>query len=511
VGVLLLIMAYLGSAWAVHKYTKPGHISIIEAQAMDMAVMKPPVGAVPVAVMAAKQEPLESTVQYTGTVVPFQDQEVTPRVTGTIAWMPFYPGNRVRRGQVVARLDAAEFGSKAHEQAANVQMIEHAAAIARIQFQQALGTKAQALAQVQEAQNDVASARSELEAAQQEVVAAQDERTGTQADLQSAQTGVTDAQAQRTAAQADQKYWSAQLKRSQMLFQSGVISQQKYQQDQAEAENASARVRQAEAHIQQAEATVRAAQARLQKAEALIAGAEARVAQMQADLQARQSRVAQAVGNADAMTSAAEAARHEIIHTQAGVQQAQAQLTTARVVADYTEIRAEVDGVITQRLVSPGQLVQPGQALMRISQISPIRLQINVAASDLPNIHIGNRVRTWTMQAPRHPITACVTSLFPAADPTARTSIVEAVLPNTDRRFLTGDYVTMDIATGENRNALVVPANALVWQPQATSDVLATTQTPAVWVIEAGQPEKTIYTCTMHPQIKQDKPGKCPI
>jgi hypothetical protein len=57
----------------------------------------------------------------------------------------------------------------------------------------------------------------------------------------------------------------------------------------------------------------------------------------------------------------------------------------------------------------------------------------------------------------------------------------------------------------------VVPARSLVWQPQATADVLASSATPSVWVIQAGEAEKTIYTCTMHPQVKQEKPGKCPI
>jgi hypothetical protein len=96
-------------------------------------------------------------------------------------------------------------------------------------------------------------------------------------------------------------------------------------------------------------------------------------------------------------------------------------------------------------------------------------------------------------------------------DPTARTAIVEALYPNTGNRFLPGEYLTMEITTGEEKDALVVPARSIVWEPKATSPVLATSETPAVWVITAGQPEKTIYTCTMHPNVKQDKPGKCPI
>jgi len=274
--------------------------------------------------------------------------------------------------------------------------------------------------------------------------------------------------------------------------------------------NANAKVRQAQAKIQQANSAVRASQARIRKADAMIAGAQAKVGQMQAKIQSSQSKVAQAQANANAAASAAEAVLHEIDHSRAGVRQAKAQLNTARVVAGYTEIRADVNGVITQRYISPGVLVQPGQVILKVSQISPIRLQANVAESDLPNIRVGNRVRVTTMRDPKHPVEARVTSLFPAADPASRTSIVEAVVPNTDKRFLPGDYITMDITTGENHQALVVPSGAIVYQPRATTEVLATEQTAAVWVITAGQPEQTVYTCTMHPEVKQDHPGKCP-
>lgn len=34
--------------------------------------------------------------------------------------------------------------------------------------------------------------------------------------------------------------------------------------------------------------------------------------------------------------------------------------------------------------------------------------------------------------------------------------------------------------------------------------------TPKSSVTESSVAEKTIYTCTMHPEIRSDKPGKCP-
>jgi RND family efflux transporter MFP subunit len=389
-------------------------------------------------------------------------------------------------------------------------MAEHAHAIAKIQYQQSLGAKAQAEAQVQEARNDLVGARSELAGAKQELAGANEDRANAQADLDSAQTGIADAQAQLAAAQADQQYWTAQIQRSKKLLASGAISQEEFQKDQASAEDANAKVRQAQARIEQVKASIRGAQSRIQKTEAMVAAAHDKVAGMAAKAQASQAKIEQAQASARAMTAAAAAARHEIPHTEAGVRQAQAQVSTAQVVKGYTEIRSLADGVVTQRLISPGVLVNPGQAILKVSQIHPIRLQANVAESDLASIRAGDPVRVRSMRDPKRGVQARVTSIFPAVDPTARTAIVEALYPNADNRFLPGEYLTMEITTGESKDALVVPSSAIVWQPKASSPVLGISESPAVWVINNGQPEKTIYTCTMHPNVKQDKPGKCP-
>jgi RND family efflux transporter MFP subunit len=530
VGVLLLVAIYLASAWAVRKYTKPGHMSVIEAQAMDMTVMKPPVGAVPVAAMAAKRQAIDATVRYTGSAVAFTDQDVYPRVTGWITWMPFYPGQQVHPGQLLARLDARELGSRVSERAASEAMAEHQQMIAqqearqaRAQVSAAQGAVADARQQHARAQAAVQQSRSELAEAKQEVVAAQEERVQAEADLASAQSGLSDAEAGLSAAQADQEYWRAEIQREAQLLKTGAVSAEEYQREKAQAESADARVRQAQAKLEQTRSAIRSAQSKIRRAEAMIAGAdakvsvaEARVEQAKADVGSAAAKVSQMQGDLQATQAAAEAAIHRIAHTAAGVREAQAMLNTAGVVRDYTEIRSPVEGMITQRLISPGVLVNPGQAILRISQIRPMRLQANVAESDLPNIRVGNRVRVRTMKDPARVVEARVTSIFPAFDPVARTAVVEAIVPNAagpgvgGPTFLPGQYLTMDITTGEKRSALVVPSSAVVWQPKASSAVLATDETPAVWVIRAGQAQQTTYTCTMHPEVKQDKPGKCP-
>ena len=207
-----------------------------------------------------------------------------------------------------------------------------------------------------------------------------------------------------------------------------------------------------------------------------------------------------------------ERAAHHTAHATAMAQRASAELTTASTVRGYTEIRASVDGVVTQRTVSPGVLVSPGTSILTVAQINSVRFQANVAEQDTKGVQAGMSVRVHLTRDPTNVAETKVTSVFPAADPTSRTVIVEALTPNSDHRFKPGEYVVMDISTGRRENTLLVPASAVTIVPEKSDDVLSLKQAPAVWTMAGGKEEKAVYICTMHPvESKSDKPGKCPI
>ncbi|MGQ9464035.1 MAG: hypothetical protein ACUVTP_13450, partial [Candidatus Fervidibacter sp.] len=84
-GVVLLVALYLFTfKYLVPKYRRPGQMTVIEAQAIDMTAMKPPEGILPVATEIVKPSPFEVSVTYTGTVVPLNEEVVVARVTGRL-------------------------------------------------------------------------------------------------------------------------------------------------------------------------------------------------------------------------------------------------------------------------------------------------------------------------------------------------------------------------------------------------------------------------------------------
>ena len=107
IGVLVVVVA--AAAWAYYANVGTG-------PAMDMN-MRVTAGNTPFPVTPAlvARGPIAGTVVYTGSVAAFNEEDIYPRVTGRIVEMPVYPGDAVRPGQVVARLDDVELSSRVRE------------------------------------------------------------------------------------------------------------------------------------------------------------------------------------------------------------------------------------------------------------------------------------------------------------------------------------------------------------------------------------------------------------
>ena len=119
-----------------------------------------------------------------------------------------------------------------------------------------------------------------------------------------------------------------------------------------------------------------------------------------------------------------------------------------------------------------------------------VRLQANVGEQDLAGIRVGSPVTVLLAGNAGEPRTAKVSSISPFVDPGARTAVVEAVVPNPGRRLLPGQYVQMQFVTGEQRNALSVPREAVARSGDSAS----------VWVVADDRVERRQVTTGLESQ-----------
>lgn len=442
--LLAVIAVIMGTAWAVHHFHKPGQLDVVTAQAMDMSAMRPPTGAAPVALAAVRRGTLGSTLTYTGTVLPFNQQDIAPRIAGTLVSLTVYPGDHVRAGQVVAQLDSGEVSAKADQAAAQARQAQLSAQVAQLTHQLHHGAALdQATAQQGAAEQAVTEARGEAQAAQDTVA---DTRAGVQS------------------AQANADYWKTEIVREKQLADAGAVSRQEYQNELSQAQGASAALAQAKSKVRQAQA--------------MVGANSAKVAQAQRQVTA--TRAARRMAQADLAIAAGQAAQEA-----AGASAAQAAAREAAVVRGYAQITAPAAGVVTARPVAPGTLVQPGTTILTVAEISRVRVQAHVATSDLAGVRPGTPVEVTPQGAIGRPIAAKVTSVFPSASDQSRTAIVEAVIPNPGGRLLPGGFVTVRIAKHGIPDTLLAPAEAIVSEGGGSF----------VWLAQGGATAPLTYQC----------------
>jgi len=501
VGILTLAIVLVGTVVFVQKYRDAKTSTVLASANMDMSTQPAP-GVVAVTTETVRAAPFHASATYTGSITPDREEDVYPRVTGRLLQMPFYPGDRVAPGQVVAVLDSTELAAKEAQArygkiSANQQITVANADIASAQagYAKALKGAAEVRAQLAQVNAAARAADSAVKAAQSDVNNARQLANETEGAVLSAQSGidqaneaVSQAQSDVESAQADVVYWTTEIAREKKLYEQGAVAREEMDRETAQAATANAKLSQvkaatriAEAGVARAKQDYAQARARQGAAQAAIISAEARQEGMQASRDAAQGKITEtqaAVATAEAEVSAATAgvtsalARAQVAATTA--MQAGAVLTEANTVRGYTTIRSAVGGMVTARNISSGVLVQPGMSILKIAKIDVVRIQVNISEADLAQIQIGQFLTAHAVDRPEREITARISAIFPVRDIAARTAIVEARVANPGYQLNPGQYLSVQInLNSASRQVITVPTTALVTRDGESSVFLA--------------------------------------
>ncbi|MFO1267577.1 MAG: efflux RND transporter periplasmic adaptor subunit [Rubrivivax sp.] len=219
---------------------------------------------------------------------------------------------------------------------------------------------------------------------------------------------------------------------------------------------------------------------RLRQAEDQAASAEAQLDIAERTLANNQALVNQGFISRNALdTSVSNAAA-----ARAALQAAKAAAEIARKAVKDGEVRAPIAGLVSQRLVQPGERVAVDTRLVEIVDLSRIELEAAVAPEDVPTVRIGQPARV-AIDGLAEPVPAKVVRINPSASAGTRTVMAYLLLDNHPalRQGLFG-RATLEV---QRRRALVVPASALRFD-QALPYVVVVRQGVAVeQPVTAGQ------------------------
>jgi membrane fusion protein, multidrug efflux system len=192
-------------------------------------------------------------------------------------------------------------------------------------------------------------------------------------------------------------------------------------------------------------------------------------AQQSADVARRNLERQERLHEAGAVSeSVLENARLQLQSAESQLADARSRLSLSQQQVGDTEIRSPMAGVVSERAVSGGDVVQPGSPLFTIVDPGSMRLEGGVAANELRLIEIGATAEFTVNGYPDRVFIGRVERISPTVDPATGQVQVAVTVPNAGGDLVGGLFAEGRVAA-EARTGIVVPIGAVDLSGQSPS------------------------------------------
>jgi RND family efflux transporter MFP subunit len=221
--------------------------------------------------------------------------------------------------------------------------------------------------------------------------------------------------------------------------------------------------------IAQAEGTLASMQAALQQATA-----NRDLAQDTLNRDSRlvqQGDLSQQVGDTDRLNLEAQNAAVAVAAANVHAQVAQLQVLRQQKV--YLSVLAPFNGIVTQRNVDVGDLVQAnainGTFLFTVMQTDIIRIWVYVQQNEAFGVTPGVEAALRVPEIPDRTFSGRVTRTANALQPDTRTLLTEIDVPNPDQELSPGLYCTVELRIPRKTPSLIIPSDAIIFNRSGLS------------------------------------------
>jgi len=128
------------------------------------------------------------------------------------------------------------------------------------------------------------------------------------------------------------------------------------------------------------------------------------------------------------------------------------------------EIRAPFSGLIGLRSVSIGDYVKEGQDMVNLESIDPLKVDFRVPEIYLKQVQVGQKLEVSLDALPGRKYEGTVSAINPLVDAAGRAIVIRAQVRNADTALRPGMFARVKLLTKDERDALVLPEQALVPQ-----------------------------------------------
>ena len=164
----------------------------------------------------------------------------------------------------------------------------------------------------------------------------------------------------------------------------------------------------------------------------------------------------------------------------------------AKLSVEHSTVRAPIAGVISERLIKVGNMVQTNEATYKITDFTPLLAVMHVPERELNKLSRGQTAQLTVDAIPATTFTGRIKRISPVVDPMTGTFKVTVEVRDRSRRLKPGMFGRVRIVFDTHENTLLVPKQAIVSEDdelaiyQVVDDTLAIRR-----VVETGYSDES--------------------
>lgn len=147
----------------------------------------------------------------------------------------------------------------------------------------------------------------------------------------------------------------------------------------------------------------------------------------------------------------------------------QASYNLASLELDYTQIRAPIDGVVSERYLKLGNTIKTGDPVFRVTSLDPLVAYLFVPEREFRQIAAGQLVSIDIDALPGQAVAATVTRISPIVDPETGTFKITIEMSSAEHRIKPGMFGRMSIVYDKHEDVLQVPRSSIIETVTSTS------------------------------------------
>ncbi len=405
-----------------------------------------PAPIVKVQVTTPEKRDISRKLGLTGELVAGEQTTLAAKIAGYLGSVTVREGDRVGQGQVLATLTLPELDAERQQAQQSAAALQAGVEGSQARLGEAQSQTKRTQLQVKRAQAEQQQAKAGIDEAKAQIERAQAGLLETKASLMGAKASTEEAKAQVEHAEADLVQAEAEQKLAQLTLEryEAIVAKDKRLLAGQELDTARAKRDASQGKVRAAQSQVRAMQARGQALLQQVGAVEAKRAQGESSLKAAEATLQGAkakqatlgeqtsVARGDVEVAKRQEATASLKIREGALQSAAGESAATRMaeLARYQSLRAPFAGVVIQRHLDTGALVQPGTPVLTVADPRVLRLRLFAPEAEASRVRPGTEVQVL-LSGEKTARTARISRTASALDPKTRTLLAEADMSGT--------------------------------------------------------------------------------